>query len=118
MAKKLADLEDRMQSPEVWSDKNLASKLGSEVKELKENLSKLSEWRTILDDAQVSLEVQDSDLISESYECLKALEKDISSFELRMMLSGEYDEADAILTVNAGAGGTDAQDWESMLLSM
>ena len=82
MAKKLADLEDRMQSPEFWSDKNLASKLGSEVKELKENLSKLSEWQTILDDAQVSLEVQDADLILESYECLKKLEKDISSLQV------------------------------------
>ncbi len=107
-----------MQSPEVWSDKNLASKLGTEIKELKENLERISNWESILDDSRVALEIQDTDLIQESYDLIQKLEKDLDSFELRLMLSGEYDDADAILTVNAGAGGTDAQDWASLLLRM
>ena len=71
-----------------------------------------------LDDAEAALEIQDAELITESENALNTLSKEVDSFELRQMLSGEYDEADAILTINAGAGGTDAQDWASMLLRM
>mgnify|MGYP000169558320 FL=1 len=49
---------------------------------------------------------------------MKKVSKELDKFEIKLMLSGEYDEADAILTINAGAGGTDAQDWASMLLRM
>lgn len=107
-----------MQSPEVWSDKDKASKLGAEIREIKDNIERLDRWQTVLDDSSVAIEIQDTDLIEESFNSLKDLEKELNSFELRMMLSGEYDEADAILTVNAGAGGTDAQDWASLLLRM
>lgn len=107
-----------MQSPEVWSDKNLSSKLGGEIKEIKDNLDMLKRWTSILDDAEAALEIQDGELTLESETALNALAKEIDSFELRQMLSGEYDEADAILTINSGAGGTDAQDWASMLLRM
>lgn len=107
-----------MQSPDVWSDKTRVSKLGGRIKEIKENLDMLSRWNSTIEDAEVSLEMADSDLISESFENIKALEKDIDKFEILLMLGGEYDEADAILTINAGAGGTDAQDWASLLLRM
>ena len=63
-------------------------------------------------------DMKDEDLIKESEEKILELEKELDSFEVKMMLSGEYDSANAILTVNAGAGGTDAQDWASMLLRM
>ena len=60
----------------------------------------------------------DEELIWESFERLKEIVKEFDKFEVQLMLSGEYDEADAIMTINAGAGGTDAQDWASMLLRM
>lgn len=107
-----------MQSPEIWSDKAKVSKLGARIREIKENLERLSTWQRVIEDSEVSLEVGDMELIAESLESVKRVEKDIDSFEIRLMLSGEYDEADAILTINAGAGGTDAQDWASMLLRM
>ena len=107
-----------MQSPEVWSDKNLASKLGTEIKELKDNIERIKRWTSVIEDAQISLDVEDNELIKESFDLIQETEKEIDSFELRLMLSGEYDTADAILTVNAGAGGTDAQDWASLLLRM
>ena len=107
-----------MQNPNVWSDKSRVSKLGAEIKDIKENLEMLNRWNTILEDALVSLEINDTDLISESIANLEILEKEIDKFEIRLMLGGEYDEADAILTINAGAGGTDAQDWASLLLRM
>ena len=107
-----------MQAPDVWSDKAKVSALGSDIKEIKENLEMLKRWQTAIDDAEVALEMQDSELEAESSVSLQNVQKEAESFELRQMLSGEYDEADAILTVNAGAGGTDAQDWASMLLRM
>lgn len=107
-----------MQEPNIWSDKDRVSKVGAEIKDIKENLEMLRAWASIIDDSEVSLEMADADLIIESVNSLKALEKSMDKFEIRLMLSGEYDEADAILTINAGAGGTDAQDWASLLLRM
>ena len=104
-----------MQQPDIWSDKNKVSKLGAEIKEIKENLTMLSNWQAVLEDAEISLEMQDEELISESFARAKILEKEVDKFEIQLMLGGEYDEADAILTINAGAGGTDAQDWASLL---
>ena len=62
--------------------------------------------------------MQDEELINEAEQTLSELEKELDKFDVQMMLSGEYDEADAMLTINAGAGGTDAQDWAEMLLRM
>lgn len=64
------------------------------------------------------MEIQDDELIKEAEESLINLEQELDKFDIQLMLSGEYDEADAMLTVNAGAGGTDAQDWAEMLLRM
>lgn len=107
-----------MQSPDIWSDKNKVSKLGSEIKELKETIVTCDKWTSETNDAEVSLELADPELIAESLKILKITEKEIEKFEIRLMLSGEYDGEDAILTINAGAGGTDAQDWASLLLRM
>jgi len=107
-----------MQAPDVWSDKEKVSKLGQQIREIKENIENLIRWQTTLDDAEVALDIEDEDLIAESSAKLDKMLKEIDSFEIRQMLSGEYDDADAILTINAGAGGTDAQDWASMLLRM
>ena len=107
-----------MQNPDIWSDKDKVSKIGQEIKEKKEILENLNSWTQMLDDSEVSIELQDKELIETSYKDIKNLEKELEKFELQQMLSGEYDSADAILTINSGAGGTDAQDWASMLLRM
>ena len=107
-----------MQNPEIWSDTYKVSKIGQEIKEKKEILDKLNKWFQIIDDSETSLELQDNELITTSFNEVKKLEKELEKFELQQMLSGEYDLSDAILTINAGAGGTDAQDWASMLLRM
>lgn len=62
--------------------------------------------------------MQYEDLINEANSNLEVLEQELNKFDIQLMLSGEYDSADAMLTVNAGAGGTDAQDWAGMLLRM
>ena len=114
----LAKLEEEMQSPDVWSDKNKSSELGAKIKDLKEVLGLLESWAAVIDDANVALEIEDSELLAESENALLKMQGEIEKFEIRQMLNGEYDDADAIITVIAGAGGTDAQDWASMLLRM
>jgi len=118
LKKELAELEEKLQSPDVWSDQKLASSLGGQVREIKDNLSKVTSWQEILDDVEVALELGDKDLMTEVTESLKKLEKELDKYDIQKMLSGEYDDANAILTINAGAGGTDAQDWADMLLRM
>ena len=107
-----------MQAPDIWADKAKVSSLGAEIKEVKENIALCTIWQSILDDAEIAIEIHDEELISESYDRCKHMVKELDSFEVRLMLSGDYDSADAILTINAGAGGTDAQDWASLLLRM
>ena len=107
-----------MQSPDIWSEQNKVAKIGQQIKEKKETLAKLHQWNTIIEDSKTALDLSDSELIDDCYKQIQTLNKDLEKFELEQMLSGEYDSADAILTINAGAGGTDAQDWASMLLRM
>lgn len=107
-----------MQSPEIWANQKKASELGTQIRDIKDNLEFLNKWQNVVEDTEVALEIEDEDLIAESTSALSDMERALDKFEIKLMLSGEYDEADAILTINAGAGGTDAQDWASMLLRM
>lgn len=107
-----------MQKPEIWADQKKASELGSQIRDIKDNLEFLEKWQGVIDDTETALEIADEELIHEVAEQLNAMEKALEKFEVKQMLSGEYDEADAILTINAGAGGTDAQDWASLMLRM
>lgn len=116
--KELAELEAKLQSPEVWSNQNLASELGQKSREIKETLEMFEHWDNHIDDAKTAYEIGDNELIQESENELVKLEKELDKYDVQKMLSGEYDEADAFLTINAGAGGTDAQDWANMLLRM
>ena len=118
LRKELSDLESKLQTPEVWSNQNLASELGQKSREIKDTLEMFERWQSIIDDARTAQEIGDEELNKESEAQLDQLKKELDKYDFQKMLSGEYDEADAFLTINAGAGGTDAQDWASMLLRM
>ena len=79
-------------------------------------------WETTLEDAKAIAELleleSDEALANEAQTNLKQLEKELELWDLQQLLSGTYDTKGAILTINAGAGGTDAQDWAEMLLRM
>lgn len=107
-----------MQSPEIWSNQKKASELGSQIRDIKDNLAFLDKWQGVIEDIETAIEIGDEELINETTSQLMQMEREIDKFEVKQMLSGEYDEADAILTINAGAGGTDAQDWASLMLRM
>ena len=118
MKKELVESEAKLQSPEVWADQKLASEIGQQVREIKANLDMVANWDSIISDAEAAYEIGDEELIKEGENTLLELGKSLDKFDLQKMLSGEYDEADAFLSINAGAGGTDAQDWAEMLLRM
>ena len=118
MKRELSELEERLQSPDVWADQKLASELGQKSREIKESIENVNIWNQLIEDAETAYEIGDAELISEAESGLLKLEKMLDKFDFQKMLSGEYDEADAILSVNSGAGGTDAQDWTQMLLRM
>ena len=114
----LEKLEVKLQEPSVWADQKLATELGQQSREIKDKIKLFEEWNNIIDDAQAAYEIGDEELIKETELSLNNLEKQLDKYDIQLMLSGEYDDADAFLTINAGAGGTDAQDWANMLLRM
>ena len=114
----MQELEEEMQKPEIWVNQKKASELGTQIRDVKDNLEFLKKWQDVIDDTETALEIADEELLTEAVEQLNAMERALEKFEVKQMLSGEYDEADAILTINAGAGGTDAQDWASLMLRM
>ena len=81
-------------------------------------MEQVKHWDSVIEDAKAAEEIGDKELIAESEAQLVILAKELDKYDIQKMLSGEYDEADAFLSINAGAGGTDAQDWASMLLRM
>ncbi len=105
-----------------WNDQLNAKKLMRQLDEVKDQLKKLDNWQLVLKDAKASLELFDLDpdeeMILEAKEGLDKLKIDLDLWELERLLSGPYDKEGAVLSINAGAGGTDAQDWAQMVLRM
>ena len=120
-ARKL-DLEQIAAQPDFWNDQQKAKKQMRLLDEVRDQLNKLIEWQNILQDAGAVLELnnfeQDDELLTEAQNGLNKLEAELDLWELERLLSGPYDKDGAVLAINAGAGGTDAQDWAQMLLRM
>ena len=115
-------MEAEVARPEFWNDNEKAQ----EVLKERTLLQKLVEdWQSAangLEDVQVMIELgeesEDEEALAEVREMLPALEKSIGKMEFARMLSGEHDANNAIVSINAGAGGTEAQDWAEILLRM
>lgn len=116
--KKLVELDKKTKEDNVWNNPDQATKILKEQKEIKNTIDDFNKNKVLFDDIKTALEINDDDLINEALNNIKNLEEFLDKFDLEQMLSDEYDSNDAILTVNAGAGGTDAQDWANMLLRM
>ncbi|BEV35276.1 peptide chain release factor 2 [Synechococcus sp. M16CYN] len=90
--------------------------------EVRAQLQQLANWCSAIDDAKATLELYeleaDEDMLSEAQRGLDYLRQGLERWELERLFSGEYDKEGAVLSINAGAGGTDAQDWAQMLLRM
>ncbi len=92
------------------------------MSDYKANLAQLTQWQNSLEDAAAILELlqveSDEALLQEACDNVAKLSHELDQWELQQLLAGPYDKKGAVLTINAGAGGTDAQDWAEMLLRM
>jgi peptide chain release factor 2 len=116
------DLEQLASQSDFWDDQQEARRQMRLLDEVKAQLEQLRRWRSAVDDAQATLELHDldpdDDLLEEANGGLQKLKADLDRWELERLLSGTYDKEGAVISINAGAGGTDAQDWAQMLLRM
>ncbi|MEB3267259.1 MAG: peptide chain release factor 2 [Leptolyngbya sp.] len=118
----IQDLEQQAAQPELWDDPARAQQIMQSLNDQKAQLSQLQAWLGRVEDAEaiVELLVEDPDeaLLQEAETTVTDLNQALDQWELQQLLAGPYDKNGAVLTINAGAGGTDAQDWAEMLLRM
>ncbi|HTR71060.1 MAG TPA: peptide chain release factor 2 [Mycobacteriales bacterium] len=118
MRAELAGLESDAADPQLWNDQDRAQRVTRRLASLRADLTRLDSLRGRLDDLSAAIELEDPDLLAEVDADLPGLRADIEGLEIRTLLSGEYDERDALVTINSGTGGTDAADWAEMLMRM
>ena len=119
---RLAELAKIQEDPELFKDLKRAQSINAEAKALSDRLDDLSAKKSSLRDAEEYVDLiemeDDESLVGELTELLDKLEAQIETLHLTTLLKGEYDSNNAILTLHAGAGGTEAQDWTQMLYRM
>ncbi|MBC1521839.1 peptide chain release factor 2 [Listeria aquatica] len=122
MEARIAELEDQMLDPNFWNDQQAAQKVINESNGLKDTFNAFHKLEEEQENLEVSLELlreeNDADLQAELEEELGGFVKELDEFELKLMLSDPYDANNAIIELHPGAGGTESQDWGSMLLRM
>jgi len=115
-------MEDQTTAPGFWDDPEKSQKVLQKIRQLKakhENYYKLvGMWEDVATTIEMAEEMEDESLIGEVKEGYEAFIKELDTQTLATLLTGEYDRSNAILSFHAGAGGTEAQDWTSMLLRM
>ena len=119
---KIAELEYKMSEPSFWDDAAAAQKLNQELAALKGGVDTYRDLMAKYEDAEtlyeMGIEESDSSMEADIRAELTLIAEGLETLQLEVLLSGEYDANDAILTLHAGAGGTEAQDWTQMLLRM
>jgi peptide chain release factor 2 len=109
-----------MAKPDFWNDQRRAERILRRRRELESAIERAERFRRELEDASVLLEfaAEDQSSAADLKAALERLTRQVQQIETETLLSGPNDHCDAIVTINAGAGGTDAQDWAQMLLRM
>ena len=122
LRKELAGLEEQAAQPDLWSDQERATQVTSRLSQVQADLRRVDDLRRRLEDAAVLHELAEAEDDTGTHEEVEAelvgLRKAIGELEVRTLLGGEYDARDALVTVQAEAGGVDAADWAQMLLRM
>lgn len=120
--KELKELESKTTENDFWNDTDNSSKVLKQINSLKskvEGFKKLNnELNNLLEMSELLQVEEDEELAKELLKSTYTLEKDIQKLEITTLLSGKYDNNNAILTIHPGAGGTEAQDWTEMLYRM
>ena len=118
----IEELEHKAAEPEFWNDPSESQKVLQRTKQLKDKVANYAALYTMYEDVVTTIEMaeemEDESLFPEVQEGFAAFEKELDRQTLSTLLSGEYDRNNAILSFHAGAGGTEAMDWTSMLIRM
>jgi peptide chain release factor 2 len=123
---RIQKLEQEASDPKLWDDQARAQRVTSDLSHTQGELRRVEGLRQRLDDLPVLYELaadeedgaEAANTLAEADAELKALRADIEATEVRTLLSGEYDEREALVTIRSGAGGVDAADWAEMLMRM
>ena len=122
MKLKIEELEAVSAKDGFWEDLENSQKVLQEIKQLKDKVAGFeglkSEWEDMSTLVELAIDEDDESLLSEIEAGYKKLETDLENMRLETLLSGKYDANNAIISIHPGAGGTEAQDWASMLLRM
>ncbi|ADQ40027.1 hypothetical protein Calkr_0478 [Caldicellulosiruptor acetigenus I77R1B] len=118
----LKSLENETSSPDFWQDLENSQKVLQKIKRLKDKIERFqklySQWEDLKVLTELSLDEGNHEMAEELEKELLDLERKIEDFKIEVLLNGPYDKNNAILSIHAGAGGTEAQDWAEMLLRM
>jgi len=122
MRKEIAALEEQAAAPDFWDDMKNSQKILQKTSTLKNKVAAYEKLNTDYEDALIMIELsneeEDESMFPDCRESVDAVKRELDKQTLSTLLSGEYDSKNAILTFHAGAGGTEAQDWASMLYRM
>lgn len=120
----LATLESKAADSTLWDDRAKAQQILSSLTDVKDKLKLLKDFQKQVEEAETivnlteEMDSVDTAFLQEAASIIKDLNKALDRFELTQLLSGPYDKEGAVISITAGAGGTDAQDWADMLLRM
>jgi peptide chain release factor 2 len=117
VATRLVELEEELGTPGFWDDHARAASVSAEHARLQKRLDRYERLQHEYEDAVELLEM-DPSMASEIETSIAPLRKELDRLQEDALFSGEYDAGDAVVTIHAGTGGTDAQDWTEMLLRM
>ncbi len=119
-AAELASLDEQIAAPDFWNDPASAQTVSKRASNLRSTIEDYERARTLLDDARAALELagEDTAFADEAERACMQLIELLDALEVESWFSGQFDEGDAILTVNPGQGGLEAQDWTEMLYQM
>ena len=119
---RLKELKEEQEKPEVWQDLERSKKIGREISSNEGKIASYEAGKKALDDANEIIdlieETEEEELIPELDKMISVAEKDIEEMRIRALLRGKYDSSNALMALHAGAGGTEACDWCSMLYRM
>jgi len=122
LEKRLKEIEDLENSPDFWSDAKKAGEIQKEKNKISRILEKYNEAKNAVEDSkelfEMASEEEDSETLNMLFEEAPSLEEKVSKIEIETMLSGENDDKNAIVSIHPGAGGTESQDWASILYRM
>lgn len=117
---RVRELEAQASDPSLWDDPEHAQQVTSELSSVQATVKKVRSLRQRLEDLPIMVELaeEEGEGVELAVQELEELTEEISSLEVKTMLSGEYDQREAVINIRSGAGGVDAADWAEMLMRM